>query len=289
MCHSASTGPALPSRVRAYVEAIVSTCADGGRALASVVVFGSAAIGGWVETVSDVDLILVVPDRATQENRDHLRDEVERLETLHQLRNGSPHRPGALERVIDKVTANVRSFFICTRGDLLSGSIGRILGLRPSQALFVDRVVLANIVVSGATVWGEDLLPRVPVAPIRRFDVFKAFCGLFGQALLSAAIFPLLPGATKYAMGVLKRSVHNCFFCYELRRAPLEEEVSSFQRRLGAGRTLMQLLALRREYRRSFAFVVCCLPTLVRLHLRTAIDNQFPRQLHSGRLARQHQ
>ena len=91
----------------------------------------------------------VVPDRATQENRDHLRDEVERLETLHQLRNGSPHRPGALERVIDKVTANVRSFFICTRGDLLSGSIGRILGLRPSQALFVDRVVLANIVVSG--------------------------------------------------------------------------------------------------------------------------------------------
>ena len=146
MCHSASTGPALPSRVRAYVEAIVSTCADGGRALASVVVFGSAAIGGWVETVSDVDLILVVPDRATQENRDHLRDEVERLETLHQFRNGSPHIQGALDRVIDKVAANVRSFFI---GDLLSGSIGRILGLRPSQALFVDRVVLANIVVSG--------------------------------------------------------------------------------------------------------------------------------------------
>ena len=60
MCLSASA--ALPFRVQAYVETIVHTCADGGRALVSVVLFGSAAIGGWVETVSDVDLILVVPD-----------------------------------------------------------------------------------------------------------------------------------------------------------------------------------------------------------------------------------
>ena len=111
--------------------------------------FGSAAIGGWAETVSDVDLILVVPDGATKEDRDHLCGEVERLEMLHRLRNDSAHKQRALERFVDKVTANVRSFFICTRGDLLSGSIGRILGLRPSQALFVDRVVLANIVVSG--------------------------------------------------------------------------------------------------------------------------------------------
>jgi tRNA nucleotidyltransferase (CCA-adding enzyme) len=61
MCHSASAGSAVPFRVQAYVETIVHTCADGGRALVSVVLFGSAAIGGWVETVSDVDLILVVP------------------------------------------------------------------------------------------------------------------------------------------------------------------------------------------------------------------------------------
>ena len=38
--------------------------------------FGSAAIGGWVETVSDVDLILVVPDCATDEDTDRLRSEV---------------------------------------------------------------------------------------------------------------------------------------------------------------------------------------------------------------------
>ncbi len=61
----------------------------------------------------------------------------------------------------------------------------------------MDRVVLANFVASGITVWGEALLPLIPVAPIRRFDVFKALFGLFPMALLCAAVFPLHPGMTK--------------------------------------------------------------------------------------------
>ncbi len=47
--HSASSGSTVPFRVQAYVETIVHTCVDGGRALVSVVLFGSAAIGGWVQ------------------------------------------------------------------------------------------------------------------------------------------------------------------------------------------------------------------------------------------------
>ena len=262
MCHSASTGSAVPVRVQAYIETIVHTCADGGRALVSVVLFGSAAIGGWVEAVSDVDLILVVPDCATDEDMNRVRSEVERIEILHRLRNHSAHDQPALERFLDRLTAHDRTFFICTRSDLLSGDIGRILRIHPSQAIFVDRIVLANLVAYGITVWGEVMLPLIPVAPIRRFDVFKALFSLFPMALLCAAIFPLHPAMTKYAMAVLKSSVHSCFFCYELRRASLEVEISF----LGSNRTLIQLLALRREYRDSFPFVVCCIPTLVRLH-----------------------
>ena len=177
MCHSAS--PAVPFRVQAYVETIVHTCAEGGRALVSVVLFGSAANGGWVETVSDVDLILVVTDTASDEDMDRLRSEVERIEILHRLRSHSTDGQPALEKFLDRVTAHDRTFFICTRGDLLSGNIGRILRIHPSQAMFVDRIVLANLVASGITVWGEAMLPLVPVAPIRRFDVFKALFGLF--------------------------------------------------------------------------------------------------------------
>jgi NAD(P)-dependent dehydrogenase (short-subunit alcohol dehydrogenase family) len=82
---------------------------------------------------------------------------------------------------------------------------------------------------------------------------------------------------TKYAMGALKHSLHSCFFCYHRRTTTLEEEVAFFNRRLGASRTLLQLLSLRRQYERSFAFVIRCLPILVRLHLRTARDNRLAR------------
>jgi predicted nucleotidyltransferase len=271
--------PPRPPRVQAYLEAIVRTCEDGGRALVSVVLFGSAATGGFSGTVSDVDLLLVLPDGASSEDRHRLRDDVARLEAVHGFRE-EPARPlGALEAFVERVTASVRSFFVCTRGDLLSGDVARILDLRPSQAVFVDRVVVPSIVGSAITVWGEDLLPLVPLSPVRRFDVFKALFGLSGQVLLCAAVFPLLPTATKYAVSALKRSVHNCFFCYHTYPAPLEEEVAFFQRRARPSRTLAQLLDLRREYRPSFAFVVRCLPAMARLHVRTAFDNRFPREM----------
>jgi hypothetical protein len=230
-----------------------------------------------------VDLILVLPADATPEDRRRLRDSVASLEILLGVREGGAHSPGALESIFNRITATERSYFTCTREDLLSGRPGPILGVSPAQALFVDRIVIPSIVASAVTVWGEELLAQIPLPPIRRFDVFKAFFGLFCQVLTSAALFPLLPGATKYAMGALKRSVHNCFFCYHARPAALAAEVDFFQRRLGPNRALEQLLSLRHAYKESFAFVVRCLPALVRLHLRTAADNQFPRYLRGER------
>ncbi|MDQ6769715.1 MAG: nucleotidyltransferase domain-containing protein [Gemmatimonadota bacterium] len=271
----------LPPRVQAYVDAIARMGAEAGGKLVSVILFGSAATGGFSGPASDVDLLLVLRDDVSQEEKRRLRDDVVRLEARHGFRELPPRPRGAVEEFVERVTANVRSFFVCTRSDLLSGHVARMLDLRPTQALFVDRAVIPSIVASAVTVWGEELLAQIPMAPIRRFDVFKSFQGLFGQVLLSAAVFPLLPGATRYAMGALKRSVHNCFFCYHARAAPLEEEIEFFQRRLGPSRTLVELVALRREYRRSFAFVVRCLPTLARLHFRTASDNRFPRETRS--------
>ena len=272
------TRPPIPAPVQAYLEALVRTCGGSGRALVSIVLFGSLATGGFSAKASDVDLILIVSDGTSEEDRRRLREAAERIEALHGFReNDGPQ--SSLEAFVEKVTANVRSFFICTRSDLLSGRVERILDLRPSQALFVDRVVIPSIVTSAVTIWGEDLLSQISMLPIRRFDVFKAFFGFSSQLLLSAAVFPLLPGATRYAMGTLKRSVHNCYFCYHGRRASLEEEVNFFQRQLGPFSTLVHLLALRGEYRRSFAFVIRCVPTLVRLHLRTVLDNRFPREI----------
>ena len=268
----------LPARVQTYLDALVQTCAQDGPLLVSVVLFGSAAKGGFSGEVSDVDLIIVLSDDASPSQRRQLADDVARLEALHGLRPATTHSVGRLRALMDRVMAHGFSCFVCTRGDVISGDVGRVLDLRPLETLFLDRIVFASIVASAVTVWGEDVLPRVAVPSIRRLDVFKALFGFFGQVVASAVLFPALPDATKYAMGTLKHSLHSCFFCYHTRTAALEEEVDFFQRRLGPSQTLVELLALRRTYRPSFAFVIRCLPTLVRLHVRTARDNRFPRQ-----------
>ena len=133
------------------------------------------------------------------------------------------------------------------------------------------------MIVSAVTIWGEELLPRVPILPIRRLDVFKALFNFASVMAMSAAAFPLLPDATRYAISILKHSVHSCYFCYHLKAAPLDEEMMFFSHPLRQRRTLQELLERRRTNGRSFAFVLRCLPVLFRLHLRTVWDNQFPR------------
>lgn len=244
-----------------------------------MVLFGSAATGSYTPEISDVDLLIVVADNTSVNDRPHLRDVISRLETSCGVAKRSLYERGAWDGLADRITANVRSFFICTRSDLLSGEPGRILGIPASQARFVDRVAIPSIVGSGVTVWGEDLLNQVPLLPIRRLDVGNALFSFFNQVLFTAVIYPLTPGATKYAMDALKRSIHNCYYCYHLRPARLAEEVAFFQQRIGPRVAFEELMKLRTAYKARFGFILRCFPTLVRLHAATAWDNHFPRKI----------
>jgi len=260
-------------RVERYLQELARTCAAIEQPPVSVILFGSAARGGF-SSVSDVDLLIVVRDDTTPEDQRRLRSAVTRLEIAHGFRPARP--PRRMQARIERAVGHLFSCFICTRGDLISGDVARILNLRTWEAPFVGRIILATIVASAVTAWGEDLLPEVPAPPVRRRDVFKALFGLSCQVVLIVEAFPVLPDATKYAMGVLKHSLHSCFFCYQHRTAPLEEEIDFFTPRLGRSRTFEELLSLRRQYRKSIGFVIRCLPTIVRLHLRTARDNHYP-------------
>ena len=276
------SGAQLPDRVQSYIEALVQTCARDGALLVSVILFGSAAKGGFSGSVSDVDLIIVVADATSRAKRRRLGEDVARLEAVHGLRPEGTRSTGRLRALIERAVGYGFSCFVCTRGDLISGDVARVFDLRRLEAPFVDRIIFASIVASAVTVWGENLLSRVPVPSVRRLDVFKALFAFCGRVLLSAVTFPVLPDATKYAMGTLKHSLHSCYFCYHRRTAALEVEVEFFLRRLGASRALVDLLALRGRYRPSLGFVIGCLPAIVRLHLRTARDNRFPREAIGG-------
>ena len=267
----------LPPLIESYVASIVEACARPGSRAVSVILFGSAVTGGYTSAISDVDLMIVLDDRATQEDRRRVRDMVDEIESRSGVTKQYPYRRGALNPIVDRITANVRSFFVCTRADLISGDPARILDITPAQAAFVDRVAVPSIVGSSRTAWGEDLLGQVHFQPIPRMDVAMAFFSLANQVGLTLVAYPFLPGATKYAMEALKRSIHNCYFCYHCRLAPLSEEVDFFQKRIGPNAALAELMSLRAAYGPSVGFNLRCLPALVRLHLATARDNRFPR------------
>jgi predicted nucleotidyltransferase len=269
----------LEPRVESYLQEVIRTSGGESGPLVSLVLFGSAVTGGYTAGLSDVDLLLVLRDGTSAEERLRLRQAVEAIEARHGLSKPHSARQTLLEGFAERITANVRAFFICTRSDLLSGNPGKILDLSPAQAQFVDRGAIPSIVGSAVVVWGEELLGVVPLPPIRRLDIAKAFFGLFNQVLFSAAVYPLLPAATRYAMDALKRSVHNCYFSHHGRPAPLAAEISYFEHRYGASRTLKRLLELRRDYRPSFSFVLAALPSIAWLHLRTALGLRFPREV----------
>jgi hypothetical protein len=268
----------MATRVQQYLDALAQLHYDGVSSLVSIILFGSSATGATSGS-SDVDLIIVLPDQANADARHRLRGLVADLEINHGFRVPANPPKNPLELYMEHAGGDAHSCFLCTRADLLSGNAGKVFGLRAAEELFVDRIVLATVIVSARTVWGEELLPLVSLPPIRRLDVLKALFGLGGMALLSLAAFPVLPEATRYAMGALKHSLHSCYFCYHLKNAPLNDEVDFFNGRLGQNHTLLELLNQRRKYRRSFGFVLRCIPLILRLHLRTAWDNPFPREV----------
>src|SRR2546421_5385728 len=96
------TRPPIPAPVQAYLEALVRTCGGSGRALVSIVLFGSSATGGFSAKASDVDLILIVSDGTSEEDRRRLREAAERIEALHGFReNDGPQ--SSLEAFVEKV------------------------------------------------------------------------------------------------------------------------------------------------------------------------------------------
>lgn len=109
--------PELPAPVQGYLDAIVQASTRAG-GLVSVVLFGSAAKGGFTHKVSDVDLIVVLADGASPETRVRLREEAARLAVDHGFKEAARPR-SALGAFAEHAVGEDISCFVCTRANLL--------------------------------------------------------------------------------------------------------------------------------------------------------------------------
>ena len=272
-----------PPAVIAYLSEVADACSGSFDSLLSVVAFGSAITGSYETNTSDVDLLIVLADTADEIERERVRNGVASLEDRHALvkyrPSGQSRVAKALKRFADRTSDNDRSFFVCSRADLLSGEPRRILNLPWPQAVLVDGVVVPSMLASAITIWGEDILDDVRCQAIGRVDVAKSLFALSTASLFAASVYVIFPDVTKYAMDTLKRTIHNCFYCHNGRLVQLNLEVSYFEGRYGSRAAFAELLSLRKTYRPSFRFVVRCVSTVLELHLRTALDLRFPREV----------
>jgi hypothetical protein len=77
----------VAERIAAYVGDIANHCGGRGEPLVSIVLFGSAATGGYTAGISDLDLLLVLNDDAGPDRRTFVAQRVGRL-LRNALRNG---------------------------------------------------------------------------------------------------------------------------------------------------------------------------------------------------------
>ena len=180
--------PQPAPRVQRYLDDIVED-ARSIAPIASLILFGSVALKA-ASAASDIDLIVVTFDDATTEDHARLRGVASRLEMTHGFRKQEVRRANFLERYIQHAGGDAHSALVCTKSAVLAGDPARIFNLKPIEALFVDRIVVASILHSGQTVYGQDFLLCARTRPIRRLDVFKSFFNIGCLLLTIIAAYP---------------------------------------------------------------------------------------------------
>jgi predicted nucleotidyltransferase len=270
--------PAYPARTADYIHEVIQLAHARCPAIVNISIFGSVAKGGFSQTVSDVDLIVVLADEAPQQMKRIISDDLAALELKHGLRT---HPNSKLERVyttVDRIASQFKSYFVCYKRDLLSGNTAAVFDVNPliGSLVLSTHIGFAGIVKSSKVIWGEDFRYQIHIPALTKAHLVKncaAFLLLNACALMG---YPFLPNATRYSMSALKWMLHTCYFCYTLESATIEEEIDFFRTKLGERKPFSELLSLRQEYRSSFAFIRRCFSALSRLYVVTARDNEFP-------------
>jgi predicted nucleotidyltransferase len=255
----------LIPEVQHYIDLVVKKLSER-QALVSIIVFGSATTGGYKSGVSDIDLLVIVAENTSRQQKKEIQEEELLLEIAYGLKKNSSSVKGAVASFIEKKGGNDLSCFVCTEKELLTGNLSAIFNLNRAEALFIDRIVFANIVSSAVTGTGKDLLPGIAIPPILSTDLVKAFFGFFSFQLLTLLLYPFLPDATKYAMGTLKRALHCSYFYCHSQSAALEKEIHFFHSQMQTP-AFIDLQKLRDNYTPSIAFVFHSFLLLPRLFL----------------------
>lgn len=269
----------LPVKVRDYLDEVIRLAHERSPDVVSISVFGSIAKGEFLQTVSDVDLIIALADGVSQKTKRIISKDLAALELKHGLRERLKSKRELVYSKFDWMAAQFKSHFVCYKRDLLAGDSAAFAGVNPlAQSLLLSTEIgFAAIVTSARTIWGDDFLHQARIPVLTKAHLLKSCVGFLLLNAFALLGYPILPNATKYSMSALKWMLHSCYFCYTLESATIEKEVDFFLSKFGGeDKAFLELMSLRREYRPSLTFIKNCFQAIVQLCIVTRRENEFP-------------
>src|SRR5687768_2019172 len=114
--------PAYPPQADEYLNDVVQLADERHPAIVSILIFGSVVKGEFSQSISDVDLMVVLADEASQQMKHNISDGFAALELKHGLRKQSNSTLERLYGGVDRMASQFKSYFVCYKRDLLSGN-----------------------------------------------------------------------------------------------------------------------------------------------------------------------
>lgn len=178
-----------------------------------VLAFGSVVSGGGT-AASDVDLLVVLPDAATEQT---LRSVRERCAEAAERHLAAARPANALERLVDAKTGAFRSAFACRERDVRTGRFHRMFNTtRLAYLLAPWRTVAWNAFARSRVLTGEPVAPdwdRVGRPQERRArELLRSLAMTMPLALAQCAYALASRRAVLYSMEAYKWTAHNVAF-----------------------------------------------------------------------------
>ncbi len=268
----------LSQKTKTYIEKTVQLCTENNVDLVSLIVFGSILKGGFLDEVSDVDMILVIADETPKKTMRKLRKDLMKLEFSYGFRKKSKSIMDVVFKTAEHITGMFISHFMCYRKEFVAAKFTKVFNVNPVLAFLLapTNIVWASTMASAQTIVGKNLLKIVPLPPITKKDVLKSNIMNSFLSLAACFAYPFHPDATKFAMEALKWSLLTCYFCYEKKTSSIEDIIKYFQDHSFNDPLFEEMLSLREKYKKSFLFTAKSGRVMRCLHRMTIKENQFP-------------
>lgn len=259
----------MPEKERRFLADLVSRCQGKiGEELVSVLLFGSAVKGGFVEGVSDFDMIIVVNDGLTSGEMNDLASEVERTSSEHDMVGSTSEGFRGIPRFIMRESGMFVSYFICREREFLSGDFSRIFHANPLlMRLIVPKgIVFGNVLKGLERAYGKDVVSDARMPSPTKTDVLKSMVMNELLVLLSLIYHPFTQDATKLAMEATKWSVFAASYWMTGESRSLSEGIGILSEKGISAGLLRRLDELRNEYRRDWSFTFSTLKEIPKIH-----------------------